>query len=76
MLGGMDIDYIRARGAWAALNEQPDADRRSEERIAAAVRGMLALSRYELEQAIAAIRSERCLHCGSDDPRCYCMRDE
>lgn len=45
------------------------------ERIAAAVRVMLDLSPRELTEALAAIRSERCLDCGGD-AGCYCMRDE
>ena len=37
---------------------------------------MLALTPAELTEALAAIRSERCLYCGGYDPRCPCENDE
>lgn len=70
------LDYIRARGRWADdAEEQTEADPASEARVAAAVRGMLDLSPRELTEAIAALKSERCLDCGGE-AGCYCMRDE
>ena len=73
----MDIDYIRARGAWSEDAEgQTEADRRSEERIAAAARVMLDLSPHELTSVLVAVGGERCLDCGGHDPRCHCENDE
>ena len=62
-----------------ALSEELLAEvvaKEREERIAAAVRVMLDLSPVDLTEALATIRRERCLYCGSYDPRCYCVRDE
>ena len=53
---------------WAGMwtdEDQAEADRRSEERIAAAARVMLDLSPEDLTEALERVGQERCLDCGS-----------
>ena len=56
---------------WAGMwtdEDQAEADRRSEERIAAAARVMLDLSPEDLTEALERVGQERCLDCGSREP--------